>query len=85
LLNFFFVKAVEMIENILNEFKVILSESDWMDEESKLNALAKASSIDTKIGYPEWIKNDTYLNELYDDVIEDLNSSKNIFIVAEKI
>ena len=65
---FFFVKAVEMIENILNEFKVILSESDWMDEESKLNALAKASNIDTKIGYPELIKNDTYLNELYDDV-----------------
>jgi predicted metalloendopeptidase len=64
----FFVKAVEMIENILNEFKVILSESDWMDEESKLNALAKVSNIDTKIGYPESIKNDTYLNELYDDV-----------------
>ncbi len=30
-----------MIEHLINEFKVILSESDWMDPESKQKALEK--------------------------------------------
>ncbi len=57
-----------MINKIIDEFKEILNESDWMDKESKLKALEKASNIDIKIGYPDFIKNDTYLNELYKEV-----------------
>ncbi len=54
-----------MVENILNEFKQILKESDWMDEQSKQKAIEKASLIDIKIGYSENIYNDSKLNEQY--------------------
>jgi predicted metalloendopeptidase len=34
----FYVKAIDMIENIRAEFKTILKEIDWMDQESKTKA-----------------------------------------------
>jgi neprilysin len=58
-----------MVANIQNEFKKILKEVDWMDKKSKENALEKADAIDIKIGYPEWILNDTELNDYYKNVL----------------
>ena len=39
-----------------------------MDHKSRIKALQKLDAIDTKIGYDEQIKNDTYINEYYKDV-----------------
>ena len=58
-----------MIENIRKEFKQILNEIDWMDNESKVKAQEKADYIDPKIGYPEFTYNDTHLNDMYKNVI----------------
>jgi predicted metalloendopeptidase len=55
----------EMVANILNEFKFILTNVDWMDNESKVKAMEKANNIDVKMAYPEFIYNDTHLNTLY--------------------
>ena len=41
-----------------------------MDQQSRDKALQKAELIDTKIGYDEKIKNETYINEIYKDVRE---------------
>ena len=57
--------AAEMIENIRAEFKVIVEEIGWMDKESKVPVREKADAIDVKIGFPDYYKNDTYLNEIY--------------------
>ena len=54
-----------MVANILNEFKFILTNVDWMDNESKVKAMEKANNIDVKMAYPEFIYNDTHLNTLY--------------------
>ena len=62
------IQATEMIYNIRNEFIKILKEVDWMDTESKAVALEKADKMDIKIGYPDYIYNDTYLEELYKEV-----------------
>lgn len=35
------LKAVNMTYNLLSAFKIMLNESDWMDEESKIIALEK--------------------------------------------
>lgn len=59
-----------MIENIRKEFKQILNEIDWMDNESKVKAQEKADYIDPKIGYPEFTYNDTHLNDMYKNVIK---------------
>jgi predicted metalloendopeptidase len=58
-----------MIENIRSEFKIMLTEYDWMDTESKKAALEKAESIVLKIGYPDFTYDDYYLNKMYFEVI----------------
>ncbi|CAF0711928.1 unnamed protein product [Brachionus calyciflorus] len=57
--------ATEMIENIRIEFTQILRETEWLDDESRALALAKADNIDSKVGYPDFIYNITHLNEMY--------------------
>jgi membrane metallo-endopeptidase-like protein 1 len=60
------IKAIEMIENIKNEFKLMVNENKWMDGQSKREALTKADFIDQHIGYPDYVYNNTYLDrELY--------------------
>lgn len=73
------VEALNMVANLLEEFKLILNETDWMDTESKLVALEKAQYIDTKIGYSENILNDTFLNKHYENV----NYSSNDFLLNQ--
>jgi hypothetical protein len=81
-----------MIQNLLDEFKKILNETDWMDDYSKKVALEKVfigrenfytniikyvllltfkvEMMDFKVGYSESLYNNTYLDEIYDDVYE---------------
>ncbi|KAG7487325.1 hypothetical protein MATL_G00022030 [Megalops atlanticus] len=54
----------ELIEGIRWAFIDILEkENDWMDEATKAKAKEKAHSVLAKVGYPEFILNDTYINE----------------------
>ncbi|CAF0971893.1 unnamed protein product [Brachionus calyciflorus] len=73
--------AEEMINNIRDEFKIMLTENSWMDQKSKDAAREKAELIDNKIGYPDYTYNNTFLDDLYKDFIFDeenylLNSLK---------
>ncbi|KAI4454534.1 zinc metalloprotease family m13 neprilysin-related [Holotrichia oblita] len=61
-------QAAEMIDDIHSAFKEILIESDWMDEQTKLNALTKADGMITLLGYPEFVENAETLDEYYDDL-----------------
>ncbi|RNA08869.1 membrane metallo-endopeptidase-like 1, partial [Brachionus plicatilis] len=65
--------ASEMIENIRVEFMQILRETDWLDDQSRNLALAKAENIDSKVGYPDFIYNSTHLNELYSKYVMNEN------------
>jgi predicted metalloendopeptidase len=38
-----------MIENIRKEFKIILAETDWMDDESRNLAIEKVKNLKKKI------------------------------------
>ncbi|KAM4606267.1 phosphate-regulating neutral endopeptidase PHEX [Polymixia lowei] len=54
----------ELIEGVRWAFIDILKrENDWMDEPTKKRATEKAHAVLAKVGYPEFILNDTYLNE----------------------
>lgn len=72
-------EAQHMVDNLLEEFKKILNETEWMDDESKLVAVEKANYIDTKIGYSENLLNDTYLNKHY----ENINFSTTEFLLNQ--
>jgi len=60
--------AMEMVEYIKNEFLKILSEIDWMDEETREEAKLKATSIAPYIGYPDELLQDELIEELYSGV-----------------
>ncbi|XP_076026595.1 phosphate-regulating neutral endopeptidase PHEX [Genypterus blacodes] len=54
----------ELIEGVRWAFMDILErENDWMDDQTKKRAVEKAHAVLAKVGYPEFILNDTYLNE----------------------
>ncbi|XP_053313249.1 phosphate-regulating neutral endopeptidase PHEX [Spea bombifrons] len=54
----------ELIEGIRWAFIDMLEkENDWMDEETKRKAEEKAKTVMAKVGYPEFLLNDTYINE----------------------
>ncbi len=44
-------------------FEENLNELQWIDEQSKIEGRKKLEKIYEKIGYPDFIKNQTKLNE----------------------
>ncbi len=59
-----------MIQNLKSEFKVMIKEYEWMDPTSKRAVSEKVDSLTIKIGYPDFILNDTHLTEYYSPVNE---------------
>lgn len=57
-----------MVADIRTEFQDILKSVDWMDDETKQNALDKAKSMATHIAYPDELLDDNKLEEFYDGV-----------------
>lgn len=57
--------AVEMVADIRTEFEEILKKVDWMDEQTKQNALDKAKSMATHIAYPDELLDNNKLEEFY--------------------
>ncbi|MCJ8745917.1 hypothetical protein PDJAM_G00135640 [Pangasius djambal] len=54
----------ELIDGIRWAFiDMLKKENDWMDTETKTKAIEKAHAVLPKVGYPEFILNDTYINE----------------------
>lgn len=58
--------ALEIVDNIRDEFEKILQTVDWMDDETRAAAMEKLAKMATYIGYPDEIKNVTLLEEYYD-------------------
>lgn len=58
--------ALDMVEDIKNEFDVILQEIDWMDDGTKEKAKEKAEAMVEHIGYPPELLDIKKLTDLYD-------------------
>ena len=65
---YFQATALEMIHDIREAFNELLEENDWMDTETRKVAEDKANSMTERIGYPEYITNDTRLEDEYRNV-----------------
>lgn len=55
----------EMVDNIMEAFKGILNEIDWMDPATKVNARAKANSMKSQMAYADELREDSKLVEYY--------------------
>ncbi|XP_021947553.1 neprilysin-2 isoform X2 [Folsomia candida] len=58
--------AMEMVTDIRKSFLDILKEIEWMDSLTRGRAIEKANSMETHIGYPKELMEDSKLIELYD-------------------
>jgi len=58
-------EAENMIKMITKAFRQGLVEADWMDEKTRSQAEKKADKITNMIGYPDYIVNNTALEEKY--------------------
>ncbi|XP_077867472.1 endothelin-converting enzyme homolog [Saccoglossus kowalevskii] len=63
------IKTVNtMVTYLEDAFIAMVSETDWMDKQTKNTAIDKAIAIHRQIGYPKWLKNDEKLQKYYDDL-----------------
>ncbi|KAI6213571.1 Phosphate-regulating neutral endopeptidase [Aphelenchoides besseyi] len=61
-------QALSIAENIRKTLSTMLSENQWMDEETKSKAKLKAENLLLLVGYPEFVSNVTQMNEYYQDL-----------------
>ncbi|XP_049520286.1 membrane metallo-endopeptidase-like 1 isoform X3 [Dermacentor silvarum] len=71
---YFSKEAKKDILNLVNELKEAFSKSirrtKWMDESTKIHALKKLETMVTHVGYSDDLLNDTYLNNMFKEVID---------------
>lgn len=57
----------ELVDNLLVEFRSRLTDLDWMDEETRNEALEKLSTFEPRVGYPEIWESFEGLDTAHDD------------------
>ena len=55
----------QIVDNVLEEFKIMLNESNWIDSKTKLEAIKKVDAITSHIAYQYEILDDSLMNEFY--------------------
>jgi predicted metalloendopeptidase len=61
----------------MQSFREMLSETDWIDEDTKNLAAQKVDAMTLRIGYPDFILNPRLLNEQYKDVSNSIYKYKS--------
>ncbi|KHJ82716.1 hypothetical protein OESDEN_17588 [Oesophagostomum dentatum] len=60
-----------LIGNVINSFQGMVDQLDWMTVDIKRKAYDKTAGIVQNIAYPDWIVNNTLLDEYYADLAFD--------------
>lgn len=58
--------VLQLVDNLREAFKEMLTEVEWMEDTTKATAKDKADYVEPRIGYPDWVYNDTRLREKYE-------------------
>jgi len=74
----------DMVKNIKESLKNRISQTTWLDEQTKNLAIEKIEAIIDKINYPDYIMNPEYIDEQYRDLeIVDNDFFTNIVNIAK--
>lgn len=68
--------ALEMVKNIKDEFKIILTEIDWMDEVTKQAANTKVEAMTEQIGFADELMDDAKLVDYYSNFLQSINEDQ---------
>lgn len=77
------VKVLDMSNYMIDEFKLMLDQVNWMDEVSRKLAREKVDAIRTQIGYPDNIFNQTYMNKFNNFNINENELLENIYTISK--
>lgn len=61
-------RAIELVNNIREEFIHILRDVSWMDEDTTKAAVDKAKALESHIGYPDELLDDQKLIEFHENI-----------------
>jgi predicted metalloendopeptidase len=54
-----------MIKYLRESFRVLVGESDWLDDSTKNKSLEKLDAFVENVGYPDWILDNQQLDNYY--------------------
>ena len=76
-----------MVQRIRDEFRVMLEEVTWMDENTRARALEKADLIKTHIAYSREILDSTLLDDYYEGLTlkKETGYLRNILLLKQWI
>nr|CAD7393457.1 unnamed protein product [Timema cristinae] len=60
--------AMEMVQDIRNQFLDILKTIDWMDDETRMKGIDKAKSMSVHIAYPDELLDNSKLEKFYQNL-----------------
>lgn len=62
-------EATRMIEEAGAEFQLLLDNADWMTPDDKAIAMKKAVGMEARVGYPDYLYNDTFISEKMEGIV----------------
>ncbi|XP_054931095.1 neprilysin-1-like [Dermacentor andersoni] len=62
------LEVEDLVSRLMTTFNETIQKNDWMDNQTRSAAQDKLAKMDSKIGYPDWQLNVTYLEQLYKEV-----------------
>lgn len=75
--------AVQIVADIREQFDKLIEKVDWMDDETKLNALEKSKLMASYVAYSDELKDNSKIEKFYDNFqLMDNNFLMNIFITT---
>ncbi|XP_064464836.1 neprilysin-1-like isoform X2 [Ornithodoros turicata] len=57
-----------LVTELKRTFHTLIENKTWMDDETRAEAIKKVAGMGSKIGYPDWLMNNTFLEEKYEYV-----------------
>ncbi|KAK3083732.1 hypothetical protein FSP39_002231 [Pinctada imbricata] len=60
-------KVTEMANDLKRELKGLIEKKDWLDEATRAGVMEKIDVLGVHIGYPDKIKNTSYVTEVYNE------------------
>ncbi|XP_045477343.1 neprilysin-1-like [Harmonia axyridis] len=73
-----FQRVQTMVDNIKSEYIKLIKKSHWLNEQTRYLAIEKIKYMKEYIGYPNWAKNSTKINEFYEKVNVTTNHFRNV-------
>ncbi len=55
-----------MVEDLRSAFKELVSETEWMDDETQQAAMMKADQMLQLMAYPDWLTHEQDLDQYYE-------------------